>query len=448
MKVAERTENPAEELHADPRWQLVQRIVASAVFVRSSRLSSFLLFVTQRALEGRTENLNEQEIGVKVFGRSQGYLQSDDNIVRANASRLRQRLEEYFAAEGQFETLRVTLPKGGYIPEFSPASMQPFVEAETVVKPVIETDPHTLAEFDSAQPSASKPTTIWKPLFFIAVALVAVLIALVAVLALRSRSRSALNGTEADLQKTPSSRLWAGIFDPRSPTLVVPADSSLVLYRSMTHRDVNLGEYINGEYRIKADDGSDDPTTAKGLARRRLTSIADLEFIAGVVPKIQQTDRKMLVRYARDLQTQDFRQSNIILLGARYANPWVSLMDGQRQFSLYFDETTRMVTIKDHSRQPDDLVKYHPGQPEDLAYAVISYVPNFTQGKHVLILEGTSIAGTEAAVNFLLESPELDTLLAKHMQADGSVPNFELVIESRDFSGTASNAKVIASRFF
>ena len=216
----------------------------------------------------------------------------------------------------------------------------------------------------------------------------------------------------------------------------------------MTHRDINLGEYINGEYRVRPDDGTDDPTTAKGIARRRLTSIADLEFIAGVVPKIQQTDRKMDVRYARDLQTQDFRQSNIILLGARYANPWVSLMDGERQFALFFDETTRMVTIKDRSRQPEDLVKYHPGQPEDLAYALISYVPNFTQGKHVLVLEGTSIAGTEAAVNFLLESPELDTLLAKRMLPNGSVPNFELVIESRDFSGTSSNSKVIASRFW
>lgn len=156
----------------------------------------------------------------------------------------------------------------------------------------------------------------------------------------------------------------------------------------------------------------------------------------------------MDVRYARDLQTQDFRQSNIILLGARYANPWVSLMDGERQFALLFDEATRIVTIKDRSRKPEDLVKYHPGQPEDLAYALIAFVPNSTQGKHILILEGTSIAGTEAAVNFLLGSPELDALLSKHMQPNGTVPNFELVIQSRDFSGTSSNAKVIASRFF
>jgi hypothetical protein len=72
MKPAEQTANTADELQADPRWQLIQRVVGSAAFARSSRLTSFLRFVSQRAIEDRTENLNEQEIGVKVFGRVQG----------------------------------------------------------------------------------------------------------------------------------------------------------------------------------------------------------------------------------------------------------------------------------------------------------------------------------------------------------------------------------------
>jgi hypothetical protein len=222
------------------------------------------------------------------------------------------------------------------------------------------------------------------------------------------------------------------------------------MYRSMTHHDINLGQYINGEYRVKSDDGTDDLTTAKGIARRRLTSIADLKFVAGVVPKLQGTDRRMEVRYARDLQTQDFKRSNIILLGARYANPWVSLLDGERQYALLFDEKRRIFTIQDHSRKPDqaDMIQFHPGEPEDLAYALVAYVPNFTQGKHVLILEGTTIAGTEAAVDFLLDSSALDGILVKHMLPNGSVPNFELVLQSRDFSGTSSSANVIASRYW
>src|ERR1035437_7140099 len=111
-----------DDLETDPRWHLVQRVVASSAFSRSSRLSEFLLFVSKRTLQGETANLNEQEIGAAVFGRSLGYLQAEDNIVRANASRLRQRLAEHFATEGKAEQLRISLPKGGYVPEFAKAS--------------------------------------------------------------------------------------------------------------------------------------------------------------------------------------------------------------------------------------------------------------------------------------------------------------------------------------
>jgi hypothetical protein len=256
--------------------------------------------------------------------------------------------------------------------------------------------------------------------------------------------------TSESIADVPSSHLWSGIFAAGNPTLVVPADSSLVLYRSLSHRDVSIGQYISGAYRVKTAAGTDDLTTAKALARLRLTSIADLEFVSRLVPKIQQTDRKIEVRYARDLRMQEFRESNVVLLGAHYANPWVTLLDGERKYALNFNQQAGIFTIQDHSQESGsvDLVKFHPGEPEGLAYALVAYVPNLSPGKHVLILEGTTIAGTEAAVNFMLESPDLDKVLAKHILSNGTVQNFELVLESRDFSGTSSTSKVIASRFW
>ncbi len=106
------------EVQDDPRWLLVHRAVKSDTFARTPRLAEFLTFVSERTLTGRVNSTNEQEIAVKAFGRESGYLQSDDNIVRVNASRLRQRLDEYFSSEGTGETLRISLPKGRYIPEF------------------------------------------------------------------------------------------------------------------------------------------------------------------------------------------------------------------------------------------------------------------------------------------------------------------------------------------
>jgi hypothetical protein len=102
----------------DPRWLLVQRIVASPGIVNSQRLSAFLLYVSKQALTGKGDALNERVIGEAVFERSPDYDPRDDNIVRSHASRLRARLEEYFEREGDSEQIKVSIPRGSYAPVF------------------------------------------------------------------------------------------------------------------------------------------------------------------------------------------------------------------------------------------------------------------------------------------------------------------------------------------
>ena len=68
------------EPQAEPRldkqgqqWQLVERILASSGFAKSSRLCSFLTYICERALEGHNEDIHEQQIGIRVFGRPAAY---------------------------------------------------------------------------------------------------------------------------------------------------------------------------------------------------------------------------------------------------------------------------------------------------------------------------------------------------------------------------------------
>ena len=63
------------------------------------------------------------------------------------------------------------------------------------------------------------------------------------------------------------------------------------------------------------------------------------------------------------------------------------------------------------------------------------------------ILEGTTIAGTEAATDFVLDLDALNALLAGHMRPNGTVPHFEVVLEANDFSGTTPRGRVVATRF-
>src|SRR5260370_13996631 len=117
------------EVHSlDSRWELVQRVAASAGFRRAARAREFLLYVCARALEHHTDEISEQQIGTHVFGRPADYNSGDDNVVRAQARVLRTKLEQYFAGEeGHAEPIVITIPKGTYVPVFEPRPAAPSI---------------------------------------------------------------------------------------------------------------------------------------------------------------------------------------------------------------------------------------------------------------------------------------------------------------------------------
>ena len=110
------TEPPADDrqpTEAEIRAQL-ERILASQCFEQAGRSSTFLKFVTEQALAGQADRLKGYTIAIEVFGRPPDFDAQTDPLVRVEAGRLRRRLFEYYAVEGQADELRVTLPRGGY----------------------------------------------------------------------------------------------------------------------------------------------------------------------------------------------------------------------------------------------------------------------------------------------------------------------------------------------
>jgi len=67
---------PTEEIEPVPiltQRQLVDRILASAKFRKSPRLSSLLSVICEQTWAGNTRSINEQRLGVLVFERREGY---------------------------------------------------------------------------------------------------------------------------------------------------------------------------------------------------------------------------------------------------------------------------------------------------------------------------------------------------------------------------------------
>lgn len=115
--MAKQTPSPAE-VRAE-----LERVLASAGFRGAGRLGPFLRFLVESTLGGESGSLKESVLGVEVFGRPADYDPRTDPIVRVEARRLRGRLEEYYGGEGKGNTVRIHLPKGGYVPEWETAAL-------------------------------------------------------------------------------------------------------------------------------------------------------------------------------------------------------------------------------------------------------------------------------------------------------------------------------------
>src|ERR1700729_1987274 len=128
-------------LEDDSRWQLAERVAASKGFAKSKFLTHFLIYICEKYLLERSDEITEQRIGEHVFRRPPGYNPGEDNIVRNYARLLRQRLDEYFGGEGAKETIRIVVPRGGYVPLFSEegkAAGRQRSQPETVETAVVE----------------------------------------------------------------------------------------------------------------------------------------------------------------------------------------------------------------------------------------------------------------------------------------------------------------------
>jgi TolB-like protein len=100
----------------------LERVINSRRFVQSERMRSFLRHVVGETLDGRADALKEYAIGFEVFEKSADFDPRTDPIVRVEARRLRNKLAAYYDAEGRGDELRISLPKGSYVPRFQPSA--------------------------------------------------------------------------------------------------------------------------------------------------------------------------------------------------------------------------------------------------------------------------------------------------------------------------------------
>lgn len=433
------------DLENDPRWELVQRIVASKSFAKAQLLSRFLLYITEHTLRGETDRITEQQVGVNVFGRRPHYNSAEDNIVRNYARQLRQRLEAYFEEEGHDEAILLSVPRGTYVPVF--LEREPSAEeldalhgkAEAEEVRTVETTMSQPA--DGAAPAAAAATRARsKVLSFVAVVVVLTLAATGLWWWTHRATRTA----------TLSDAFWTQFFGAPQ-TILVPADDGIVMFQNLTHRSVHLAEYIDRSYMSTQPSGTGvDAQNLSDLEAQRYTSIADLDAVMRLshLPQVHQD--RLVVRYARELHMSDLKDANAVLLGSSFANPWVELFQPQMNFEFSYEPEPNHSLIRNkHPRAGEqEIYKNDADSPSHRTYGVIALMPNLNNTGWVLIVEGLTMAGTQAAVETLFKESAMAPTLRQARDAHGNLRPFEMLIETRSFESSAPQSVVLTTRVY
>jgi tetratricopeptide (TPR) repeat protein len=96
----------------------LERIAQSVLFRNSERRVQLLRYTAEKALAGE-KFLKEYTLGVDVFRKPESYDPRIEPLVRVEFGRIRQKLKDYYAAEGLNNPIRIEYNQRGYIPTFS-----------------------------------------------------------------------------------------------------------------------------------------------------------------------------------------------------------------------------------------------------------------------------------------------------------------------------------------
>ena len=418
---------------------LLQRVASSAPLRRANRLQELLQFLGQSALKDGREQLHEQEIGVKVFGRPENYDTSIDNIVRTNVSDLRKRIETYFANEGAQEPVVIEIPRGRYLPVFRPR--------------VAEVAPDTSNGTDQPEADVLPDVSIadLKPAVQHSFGTLRSIAAIVVILILTAGCATLwfrLRAFEHELhpwKDSPSvAAFWSDFLGASGRTDVILPDTSFGLIESLSGKRFSFNQYLNRSYaeQIETAPMSTDTRTAINTVASQNIGTQSTFKLAERILTLDPLGEKMHPYSARDYMPELVKHDNVILLGARIANPWDELFESRMNFVAETENS--VTTIVNRSPAAGEQKLYT--RTDNSGYCTVAMLPNPSGNGRVLLLEGTSSEATEAAGDFLLSEEQLSRF--RHRINADHFPYFEVLLKISSVRGTPLTATIEAYRTY
>ena len=427
-----------EVMTSGQKDELIARVAGSATFRRALRLREFLLYVGKASLRDDASELREQDIGIRVFGRSPDYDRGADNIVRVNATELRKRIDQYFAGEGASEPYIFQIPRGAYKLVFGRRAT-----SKPISPPAIADDSEVSAKQTAVENSAQTVSRGW---IWLSAAL-GLLAATLGVALFRVHQNSAM-----DENRRPAvMQFWRAFTrdkEPGTQTDLVLSDESLSVMQDILRRPVTLSEYVDRSYinTVNVAPASDErKADVRELLGHNLVTLGEVLAVRQIIvlPGLAQHFHVTVPRlYPPDLM----KRNSLIIVGGKKSNPWAGFFEDQLNFTLEYNVKTAQNYVLNRHPVAGETPDYYADGSSVLpgGIAVVAYIPNPANTGDVLLLTGSDSDATAAAAEFITSESSLQGFLKRIGRSQP--PHFEIVLRTTRLNGTSFTSEIIASR--
>jgi hypothetical protein len=382
-----------------------------------------LTYLVKQSIAGSYDLLRERVIGAEVFGRNASYDTGGDSIVRVRANDLRKRLAQYYdGAPGRDSEIRIQLPTGSYVPEFS------FPPARSTAEVGLDaTVPRDLNDRKPRQLSAKR----WS----IILAVAALVICALCVSLFRSKPLS------------PLEKFWSPVLSNSQPALFCLGHAQVFTLSSRFReqyfrkhppppepepRAVQLqaGDAVAGE----------DLVSVQG----QFVGVGGAQSVQMLSSYLAARGKPSTLRIGSDLSFADLRTYPTILIGA-FSNRWTLQLN--RDLRFYFDEDTgEQIRDRQHPGVAWKLERNDKGR-EVLDYAVVTRLLHSETGQVVVEASGITQYGCRAAGELIASNALFDKVLAG-APAGWESKNLQIVLRSKIVGMTAGAPEVLSTYFW
>ena len=213
----------------------VDRILASDTLRASEVLRRLLRFLADKTFSGDADHLKEYSVGLDALGKPPTYDPRQDSGVRLQASRLRQKLDEYYRSEGRNDPLVIELPKGRFKLAWRPNAGEPVV----AVSPLPAVAPLPAQPVPGVESSERESGNLkkWRSLA-IGFAVLSLILALASVRSIFPRSQTLAENPSITQSTTELDALWTPFLSATHHLIIAFANPLFVRFQRSQSPDI------------------------------------------------------------------------------------------------------------------------------------------------------------------------------------------------------------------